>query len=289
MIFGLGESFGFIMLNLSSMNLPFLAGRSKPFDLTRNVCRNLGLTLTDNETSSRTKAWAHLEAQLASGLPVGLQLDCFYLPYFRDPPHFAGHFVAALRLTDAEVEVVDTIQQGGVQRVSRAALDQARHARGPMAARARAYTIRGAPVRSIGEAALNAVRGTAAAYLNPPFSGMGARGITKLGASLPTWADRGARQDLQLAADLIERAGTGGALFRSLYSDFLDEASDILPHHRPALQRARGDIAEAASRWSLIASCLERAFEPGALTEAAAQCGPIAALETSAMRALTGL
>lgn len=48
---------------------------------------------------------------LGRSQPVGLQLDCFDLPYFERAPHFAGHFVAATRLIGDEVEVVDTLQQ----------------------------------------------------------------------------------------------------------------------------------------------------------------------------------
>jgi hypothetical protein len=63
-----------------------------------------------DETSSKTKAWGSLAKHLGESRPVGLQVDCFYLPYFERPPHFAGHFVAALRLVDDDVEVVDTVQ-----------------------------------------------------------------------------------------------------------------------------------------------------------------------------------
>ncbi|MFN0247291.1 MAG: BtrH N-terminal domain-containing protein, partial [Kofleriaceae bacterium] len=142
MLFGLGEALGFVFLNLASLPLPFLGGRSKPFALTEAACANLGIVLHADETSSKTKAWGSLAEHLGESRPVGLQLDCFYLPYFERPPHFAGHFIAALRLVSDGVEVVDTIQQGSVQRVPKQALESARHAGGPMSAKARAYTIR---------------------------------------------------------------------------------------------------------------------------------------------------
>ena len=110
MLFGLGEALGFVSLNLANFPLPFLGGRSKPFALTEAACANLGVVLHADETSSKTKAWGSLAKHLGESRPVGLQVDCFYLPYFERPPHFAGHFVAALRLVDDDVEVVDTVQ-----------------------------------------------------------------------------------------------------------------------------------------------------------------------------------
>ena len=40
---------------------------------------------------------------------------------------------------------------------------------------------------------------------------------------MPKWLTRSAdpRQDLAMAALLMERGGTGGALFRAMYRDFL--------------------------------------------------------------------
>ncbi len=98
------------------MPLGFVGGRSKPFALTQSDCRHLGLTCLDIQNSSVAKAWQRLMEHLN---------------------------VAATRLIDDQVEVVDTVQQGTIQRVSRSALESARHAGGPMSAKARAYTITG--------------------------------------------------------------------------------------------------------------------------------------------------
>ena len=295
MLFGLGEGLGFVFLNLSSLPLPFLGGRNKPFELTRNICRNLGVSCRDEETTSMTKAWTRLESNLRGGTPVGLQLDCFYLPYFHHAPHFAGHFaghfVAALRIASDDVEVADTVQQGTVQHVSRSILEQARFARGPMSSKARAYTLQGGPTRELSEALLSALRNNARSYLAPAFSGMGAPGIGKLAKSLPQWLQQSKSppDDLRLAALLMEKAGTGGALFRRLYRDFLDEAATHLPKRAPMLRAARDEIATAAQSWTGIADLLSQTAADGQaqhLKEAAALCQTIGALEVSAMRRL---
>jgi hypothetical protein len=294
MLFGLGEALGFVFLNLSSLPLPFLGGRSKPFELTQAACRNLGVACDSEETASKAKAWTRLESQLRSLRAVGLQLDCFYLPYFNDAPHFAGHFVAATRLVGEDVEVVDTVQQGTMQRVSRSDLESARHARGPMSAKARAYTLRVGSTADLGSAALAAMRGNASRYLTPDFSGMGAPGLEKLAKSLPHWLEKSKSRsdDLRLAATLMERAGTGGALFRNLYRDFLDEAATLLPAKAKSVKAARDAFASSAEMWTSIARLLDQCASDGRaehLMEASLLCRPIAENEVSAMQVLVQL
>ncbi len=137
------------------------------------------------------------------GRPVGLQLDCYYLPYFSQPIHFAGHFVAAYGLESTEVLLVDTEPQGTLQRAPRAALEAARFAKGPMAAKARSWTIdagRNAP--KLPAAIRKAIRANARAYLAPQFSGASHLGIDKLADSLPSWRRIAKKpaEDLALAA-----------------------------------------------------------------------------------------
>lgn len=291
MLFGLGEALGFVFLNLASLPMPFLGGRSKPFALTQAACTNLGVVLHAEETSSKKKAWDSLERHLGESRPVGLQLDCFHLPYFERPPHFAGHFVAALRLLGDEIEVVDTVQQGSVQRLPRQALESARHARGPMSARARAYTILAERVVDLGQAALTAIRNNAKRYLTPDFGGMGARGLAKLARSLPTWLSkaRSPAEDLLLAADLMERAGTGGGLFRNLYRDFLDEAAVSVAPKAKILTAARDGFARSSGHWTAIAELLARCARDGQvqhLVAASELCRAIAEEEVAAMTIL---
>ena len=291
MLFGLGEGLGFVFLNLSSLPLPFVGGRVKPFELTRSLAKNLGLTLEELQTTSRKKGWESLERVLSGGRPAGLQLDCFYLDYFENAPHFAGHCVAAYHLDDAQVWVVDTRPQGTLQRVSRESLEDARHAKGPMAARARQWTLHAQrTLRPIEQCIATAIRSTAAAFLQPAFGGASYRGMDKLAKSLPRWIDA-KPEDRMLSAMLMERGGTGGALFRNLYRDFLSEAVDLLPL-RQALRAARDDFAASAECWTQVAGLVEESArcDSGApLSAAADKCRGAAAIERRAMERLQRL
>ena len=291
MLFGLGEGLGFVMLNLRSLPLPFIGGRSRPFALTEAVCRNLGVACRARESSSKVNAWNTLEGSLSAGTPVGLQLDCFHLPYFSQPIHFAGHFVAAYRVERDEVLLVDTEQQGTLQRVPRAALEAARFEKGPMAARARSWTVEaGRRMPKLSTAIRKAIRANARAYLAPQFGGASFRGIEKLADSLPSWSRLAKKpaEDLALASLLMERAGTGGALFRNFYRDFLGEAREHLAGARSALDTGHALFVEAATAWSRVARLVAAAARgaDSALEEASGLCRHIAGLEVQAMKAL---
>jgi len=295
MLFGLGEGLGFIYINLSSLPLPFVGGRSKPFALTEALCANLGVECKAVETTSKAKAWAAIEEPLRAGQPVGLQLDCFYLEYFTRPVHFAGHFVAAHGFDDAEVLLVDTAPQGSSQRTSRKSLEKARFAKGPMAAKARAWTITpGKRAQDLSSALRKAIRANAKQYLSPAFKGASHLGIVKLADSLPRWLEmaKSPADDLALAALLMEKAGTGGSLFRNFYRDFLAEAGDHLPGARRNLEEAQALFAQSAQEWGAVAAALDssaRTGEAAPLVEAAGRCRRIAEIEVAAMRQLANI
>lgn len=201
--------------------------------------------------------------------------------------------MAAYALDEEQVQVVDTVQQGTLQRVPRASLEAARHAKGPMAARARQWTI--APPRRtvrLHDAIRTALRSNASAYLAPAFSGMGAAGIAKLAKSLPSWLtlSRSPLTDLQQTADLMERAGTGGSLFRRLYRDFVLEAERLLPGSQRALREALAELGQATAKWQRVAELIEEAGasrDPKPLQKAASICLELAGHEQQAMRALS--
>jgi hypothetical protein len=234
---------------------------------------------------------------LRQGLPVGLQLDCFHLEYFSRPVHFAGHFVAAHGFDAHDVLLVDTAPQGSRQRTSRESLEKARFAKGPMSARARSWTLpppaRPPGAEALSKAARKAIRANARSYLSPAFKGASFLGIEKLAHSLPGWRAqaRDPRADLELAALLMERAGTGGALFRNFYRDFLAEATELLGRAKP-LTEARRLFADAADEWTAVARHLDdsaRSDRDAPLAEAAARCRRVAELEVAAMKLLSDL
>lgn len=295
MLFGLGEGLSFVFLNLAALPLPFVGGRVKPYELTQNLCRHLGVACNVSETSSKSKSWAMLEDAISEGKPVGLQLDAYHLDYFSIPFHFAGHCVAAYGFDAEMVWLVDTVQQGSLHQVARSRIEAARFERGSMSARARAWTIecKGTSIE-LADAIRTAIRANANAYLSPPFQGATYLGIRKMAASLPKWRQisRNLQSDFRQAAQLMERAGTGGSVFRNFYRDFLIEAGTQLGQAHDLLAEATEHIAVSAKDWASVAGLIENAGitdDDAPLKEASAICMRIADMEVAAMKLLARL
>ncbi|MEU6392351.1 BtrH N-terminal domain-containing protein [Streptomyces sp. NPDC046939] len=293
MMFGLGSGLSFIYWDSKAMAFPFLGGRVKPFALTENLAGRLGLELAVKETTSGRKAWEHVTAALDAGRPVGLQLDSYHLDYFTSKVHFGGHVVALYGYDDHTAYLVDTEQQGGAVSVSRDSLARARAARGPMTARHRSFTLTAPrPLPDPRAHITAAVTACAEAFLHPPIANLGHRGIDKAAKLVPTWHERtdDPRHDLPQAAALMEHAGTGGALFRNLYRDFLAESTQSLDS--PHLRTGHTLYTEAAALWTHVAALIAKAGETGdeqCLTEAGSTLRDLAQIEREAMSALSRL
>jgi len=259
MLFGLGEGLGSIYWKMKTMDFPFLGGRIKPDLLTRNIAQNLHLDLIVQETSSKQKAWEQVKALVDNGQAVGLKLDCFYLQYFTQPVHFAGHYVALYGYDHENAYLVDTRQQGGLVKTSLESLALARAAKGPMASKNLFYILRKtAKNQDINTSIVSAIRNNANEYLNPPITNIGFKGILKTSSEIVKWfqTSKNVAAEFSNLASIMERGGTGGALFRNLYRDFLRESYELLQLDQ--LNAAYGQFAEIASLWTLVAQLFEQ-------------------------------
>jgi len=294
MLFGLGQGLGFIFWNMKTMDFPFLGGRIKPDALTLNLANHLNLELTVKETSSSEKAWKMVKEIIDSGLPVGLKLDSYYLEYFTKPFHFAGHYVAIYGYDQNTAYLIDTQQQGGKVKTSLKNLSLARAEKGPMSSRNLFYTlIRTSNQFNIEEAILSAVRNNSTEYLNPPVANLGYKGILKTSTEIIHWFKRSSdiKTEFGTTAMLMEKAGTGGALFRNLYRDFLNESYKLLNHQ--ALKSAHELFIEIALLWSSVSVLFEQAAQTNDIQpiyQASAYLKDISAKEKRAMEILvTGI
>lgn len=260
MLFGLGEGLGFIFWNMKSMSFPFIGGRIQPDALTENIARNLNLELTVKETSSKQKAWDKVKELIDGGQVVGLKLDCFHLEYFSRPFHFAGHYAAIYAYDKETAYLADTRQQGGRVKTSLKSLALARAEKGPMSSKNLYYTLRktGKPL-DLKKAIVTAIRNNANQYINPPITNIGYKGILKTSVEIIKWfrTSKDITNDFKSTAMLMEKAGTGGALFRNLYRDFLKESYDLLKLKE--LKDGYEAFVEIASLWTSVAELFEKA------------------------------
>jgi hypothetical protein len=259
MLFGLGEGLGFIFWNMKNMNLPFLGGRIKPDALTENIARNLNLELTVKETSSKQKAWDNVKALIDKGQVVGLKLDCFHLEYFSRPFHFAAHYAAIYDYDNNSAFLVDTRPQGGKVKTSLKSLASARAEKGPMSSKNLYYILRKTDRQyDLKNAILTAVRNNAKEHLNPPITNIGYKGIFKTSSEIIKWfkQSKDIENDFKTTAMLMEKAGTGGALFRNLYRDFLIESYNIIKIDK--LKLGYDEFVKIAILWNSVSDLFEK-------------------------------
>ncbi|MFC2097363.1 BtrH N-terminal domain-containing protein [Bacteroidota bacterium] len=231
MLFGLGEGLNFIFWNMKLMDFPFIGGRNKPDALTQNICKNLNLELLVNETSSVKKAWENVQTFLDNNIPVGLKLDSYYLDYFNNKIHFAGHYAAIYGYDEKFAYLVDTEQQGKKAKAKLKNIELARNAKGPMSSRNLSYTInKNSKLPDLEKVVKTAIKNNAEEYLNPPITNISYKGILKTATEVKKWFKntKNIERDFKTTAMLMEKGGTGGAIFRNIYRDFLKESYELL-------------------------------------------------------------
>jgi hypothetical protein len=162
-----------------------------------------------------------------------------------------------------------------------------------MTAKHRSFTLTALrELPSLSNQIIPAITACADAFLDPPIANLGHRGIEKAGKLVRTWLQRtdDPKRDLPQAALLMEKAGTGGALFRNLYRDFLGECTDLLDSSH--LRTGHRLYGEAAVLWTEVAALIAKAGESGdaqCLVQAGIILGELSRIECDAMQALSRL
>jgi hypothetical protein len=293
MLFGLGQGLGFIYWDMPKlMSFPFLGGRIKQDALTKNLCRNLSLNLDVKETSSIKTAWQNVKNKIDQDIPVGLKLDCYHLDYFTNKIHFAAHYVAIYGYDDAYVNLVDTKQQGSSVKATLKNLELARNEKGQMSSRNLSYSISTDGVDiGMNEILPVAIKRNATDFLNPPIKNVGYKGIEKTSQSILNWFARcSEKSEYELAASLMERGGTGGALFRNLFRDFLKESLIYIPSHE--LEIGCEMYTQIAPMWNEVSTLITKAgqtFDQQYLDESSRILSELSKRERAAMEILSGI
>jgi hypothetical protein len=262
MIFGLGSGLGYIFWNMKLMDFPFIGGRVKPDAVTENVCKILNLKLNRHETSSVKTAWEVVKKRIDSSIPVGLKLDSYYLDYFTNKIHFAGHYAAIYGYDEKYAYLIDTLQQGSSVKTTLENLALARNEKGPMASKNLSFTIEKQDALPDLRAIIpQAIGQNATEFLNPPIKNVGYKGIEKTSKEIFKWFEtsKNIEKDFKLQALLMERAGTGGALFRNLYRDFLHESYIITRNKK--IESAHQHYAEIANMWTEVSNLFHEVGE----------------------------
>ena len=106
-----------------------------------------------------------------------------------------------------------------------------------------------------------AIKNNAKDYLNPPIKNIGYKGVLKASEEIKKWFknSKDIERDFVTTAMLMEKGGTGGALFRNLYRDFLKESYDLLKIEK--LNEAYEMFVEIALLWTRVSGLFEKTAE----------------------------
>ena len=258
--FGLGAGLGITYVETAASNTPFIVHvRSMEFE--EKVFNTLDVPFSWRSYRDQRSANTDLKRVLNENRPALLLTDIFHLPYFQSSTHFAGHAIVAWLYDEERDEVlVSDTERPGLIAVSTADLADARFSTAPpFIHNGNLFAPEAIKASITPERIRRAIFDNAYALANGDrFSGL---------AALDTWIDRLShwaadenwRWSLRFAYQVIEKRGTGGAGFRTLYADFLEEASARLTVVRDAklVELMRG----AAAAWSGLAAVLKMASE----------------------------
>jgi hypothetical protein len=256
--FGLGAGLGFAYVELPEMDPPiYLVGRTA--GLERDCCANLDIDLDLRQTDDAGEGWRWLRDELDAGHPTMVWADIGELEYLN----------VRLRMTMHDIVVVGYDEAGGValiadndrdeiQRCSLPGLARARNSQAfPAPNRHGTWVMRFPPelpdpratIATAVEGAVENMRGGGRSLAESATT-MGLDAVGALEASFPVWPERfGERLPSALRGlrVFVLKAGTGGALFRSLHAEFLRDAAALLADD--ALAAAADVYDELSAAW----------------------------------------
>ena len=286
----------------SGGNFPFIGGRSdkmrEPFLDAAGIPYDVIVPSGDG--------WKDIVALLDRGLPVLLRVDMRWLPYLFGGKHgpaymsFGGHWICLYGIDfDSREALVTDTAQAGPRRVKLADLEKARGSSTKTFPPRREYAWIGPKptgwrfdADKVARSALDkvlanyetAIRNEEAKRADGPLVGLS--GLAAFPERLAVLHTRVSPYALAPAysymADSIERNGTGGSAFRSLFRDFLEaRAADCVdPSMRSACSSLIAPTEEAMAAWSALADSFDAAaVSIGAAGSPAAKGARIAAAE----------
>ena len=254
MAFGLDATLGFGFFDttesvsfIPKSKIPFfLGGKQGTIDPNSLACRLLGISLRKQSFTSADKAWEESKKLINQNIPLILKVDLGYLPYFEEEGdiHFGGHAITLCGYDEErEIAFVGDTDFIDFQDITIDNLKRARSSEyGPSFMRPNnaQYSMmrrsdgKRPPIAAGIKVAIQKVTNN---MLRPSINNNGIQGLNQFANSIPLWKDKlkGEAKDVQgkstslarLTFDLlygyIETWGTGGAIFRNLYKEFLEE------------------------------------------------------------------
>jgi hypothetical protein len=261
-VFGLAGGLGFLFLELPAMSPPlYLVGRTA--DLERDVSDHLGVGLEVREGDDPEQGWRWVRVEVDAGRPPMVWADIAELEYLRVRMSNTRHDIVVVDYDEAEqVAYIADNDRDELQRCSLTSLAAARGSSGfpgPNRHTTFLYDWPSAlrePGQAVGLALDRAIenmrRGGDALASLPGAAGLA--GVDRFASAYPEWPEQlgeSLSSALKALWVFIVKAGTGGAMFRSLHAAFLLEMGELLDD--VALRDAAVIYDRLAASWVALA------------------------------------
>jgi hypothetical protein len=253
--FGLDGTMGFGFFDYSETftggnlaELPmFVGGKQDTINPKSLACRLLGIQLRKQSFTSADKAWQESKKLIQQEKPLMLQVDLGYLEYMNpgeDEFHFGGHFITLGGYDETNgIALVGESDLEGFQEVRIEELKEARaseHGPSFMHPKNTQYSMNVRPDGKhppINAGLKLAIKKVVDHMLRPSMNNNGLQGLKNFATNILEWKEKlkdtvknpsndkeicFARLTFELLHGYIEEWGTGGALFRNLYTEFLE-------------------------------------------------------------------
>jgi hypothetical protein len=267
MLLGMASGLGFLYWSMKQMPAPFIGGlNGKDIALFENVLSRVGGKAELVKTGSQKISYKQFKDQLREGSPLITFVDMAYLPYFfrDDAPypneevgHFGGHTFVVYGLNEKENTVYVSDRYN---KPSTLTIEQFMDAHGskfaPFPAKNRKLKIiPPEKIPQLDSIIIDAIKENGEFMMNPPIRNFGLAGILKFKKMVKKWPEDYNPEQLLWALTNTwiynQTGGTGGALFRNMYTDFLSEAYEIVKLE--PLKEAADIYRQAAAAWDNVA------------------------------------
>lgn len=235
LVFGLSSGIFFGYMKTPMREFPTIFSRIRPGQILDNFSKNAGVDFVTKKFSDPEKAEKELDALLEQNIPVGLQVDFFFMDFF--PPwhrvHINVHYIVVIGKED-ENYIVSDAYHPTIAHLHRDSLRKGRFAKGSMAPKGFMFYPKSIPAEiPMQKGIRQGIKKTGFNMLKIPMPFLGVKGIRRFGDKISGWP-KYARNEEPLAHNvfmittMLEDQGTGGAGFRYIYASFLREAATIL-------------------------------------------------------------
>lgn len=255
MVFGLGSALFFAHMPFIKMHgMAVTSFRSLPGDIFSRVVRLLGIKMKRFKFRDKEKAMSKLDEILLQGIPVGVLVGVYHLPYFPKEYrfHFNAHNVCIIGKENDQYIVSDPVVVDKC-RLTFDELKLVRFAKGTYPPKGRMYYIEDIKgVKPVdGKMIRKAILKNCNRMLRIPLPMFGVAGIRYLAKRMRKWVslfgEKNATLNLAQVIRMLEEIGTGGAGFRFIYAAFLQEAAGLLKE--PRLNKLSDDLTSIGDLW----------------------------------------